>query len=63
MKLQQEDQGRSKEASGPWADWLKGQEHKQCSPLSFQLMRKKQEEPADQHPAPSLLSLAEFQVF
>lgn len=66
MKLQQEVPGQSRETAGPWEDWLKDQEHKQCFPLSFQLqgiMREKQKEPAHQYLVPSLVSLEEFGVF
>lgn len=65
MKLQ-EVPGQSRETAGPWEDWLKDPEHKQYSPLSFQLqgiMREKQKEPADQYLVPSLVSLEEFGVF
>lgn len=37
MKLQEEVQQPPGEASGPWDEWLRAQEHKQGSPLSFQL--------------------------
>lgn len=36
MKLEQEVQGLSRETSGPWGDWSRDQEHKQCSHLSLQ---------------------------
>lgn len=64
MKLQ-EVPGQSRETAGPWEDWLKDPEHKQCSPPSFQLqgiMREKQKEPGDQYLVPSLVSLEEFGV-
>lgn len=37
MKLQQEDQKQARETSGPWDNWLRDQEHKKCTCLSFQL--------------------------
>lgn len=64
MKVQKKLRG-SGETSGPWDEWEREQEHRECSALSFPLqgMVRGETELAGQELAPSLVSPVELWGF